>query len=151
MSDVTPISKPAIPPDPKADEQLALIRGLAETLPVAHQQKLIDELAHKIRAIPASRAGEVLNNIVRFLPERAEWTATEIKERLAASGVEVATSRPIFNAIGYLERKKQIERLGEGRYRVNRGHGYGETREDGTVVTSAYDAGGGTVRGSEHL
>jgi len=49
--------------------------------------------------IPASRAGDVLGTVVRFLPKRQEWTAAEIREGVAAAGVG-ASSRAVFNAIG---------------------------------------------------
>jgi hypothetical protein len=143
MPKIVPISPlQARPPDAFPDsnsEKIAdTVRTLLSLLPAVDRHRLLDELVKAERTISAPRAGEVLGTIVQFLPKRQTWTAEEIRDEVAAAGVE-ASSRDVFNAIGYLARKGHIQRVGYGQYRV-----------DGTVVSSAADLGGGTVRNSEH-
>jgi len=84
---------------------------------VPEQQRLLAELIKSTQLIAGSRAGPVLGTVVRLLPRRAEWTAQEIKQEVADSGV-AATSREVFNAIGYLIRKGHVQRVGTGKYLV---------------------------------
>jgi hypothetical protein len=110
------------------------IWALFDKLSLTDQQIVVERLTKAAQLIPASRAGDVLGTVARFLPQRREWTAEEIRLRLAESGVEAAP-RAVFNAIGYLARKGRIERLGAGRYRV-----------DGIAVVTAADLGGEPLR-----
>lgn len=100
-----------------AEKIVASIRAAFSALSPADQQRLVDELTKATRLIPASRAGDVLGTIVRFLPSRANWTAEEVRQRVASAGIQ-ATSREIFNAIGYLARKGYIKRRGNGQYLI---------------------------------
>jgi hypothetical protein len=77
-------------------------------------------LGEELRPIETPRAGEVLQMIVRILPQRAEWTARLFKEQIANSGIK-ATAKEIQNALGYLTRKGHITRVGYGRYLVDGG------------------------------
>ncbi len=54
----------------------------------------------------------MLSAIAELLPKQNEWTVTEIREKVDAPAKE------IFNALGYLTRKKMVRRLGYGRYEI---------------------------------
>jgi hypothetical protein len=83
-----------------------------------------------IGPIPAPRAGEVLGTIVRLFRRGGDWTVHDLKRAISERGVE-ASSKEIYNALGYLARKKKIQRIGYGRYVV-----------DGVEVVTADDLGG---------
>lgn len=126
------------------------IWGLFDRLPREDKDALVSQLFKAARPlIPASRAGEVLATVAKFLPKRRDWTAEQIRQEVSAAGI-TASTREVFNAIGYLIRKGHVVRKGGGCYEMSGGIGYGQTREDGSIVTSAYDLGGGSVRNSEH-
>jgi hypothetical protein len=154
MSNVSPIPNR---PEPNSagyststSRQIAAgIENLFDALPVEDQHTLLDRLTAKIRVIPASRAGDALGIVVKFISKKELWSAREIRDEVAANGVE-ASPKSVFNAIEYLHRRGQLEKLGGGMYRFRSGVGYGEHRDDGSAVASAYDLGGGTVRPSEH-
>lgn len=134
MSSVAPFPKPpgteqGEPSSPEAARLLKAIWELVPLLPVVDQQRFADEIVKAVRPIPAFRSGDVLGSVVRFLPKQAQWTAKAIREEVAASGVQ-ATSREVFNAIGYLIRKGRVKRLGNGHYLV-----------DGVGLTTADDLG----------
>jgi len=123
MSAITPFPQPpkgddSEPSSPEAARLLKAIWELVPLLPVADQQRLADEIVRVVRPIPAFRSGDVLGSVVRFLPKQPQWTAKQIREQVAASGVQ-ATSREVFNAIGYLIRKGRVKRLGNGQYLVD--------------------------------
>jgi hypothetical protein len=125
------------------------IWGLFNKLPPEDKDALVSQLLKAARPlIPASRSGDVLATVARFLPKRRDWTAEQIRQEVSAAGI-TASSREVFNAIGYLIRKGHVVRKGGGSYEMSGGVGYGQPREDGSIVTSAYDLGGGTVRNSE--
>lgn len=113
-----PLAEKSEPSSPEAAKILQAIWALVPLLPIADQQRLADDIVKAVRPIPAFRSGEVLGSVVRFLPKRPHWTAKEIRDEVAASGVE-ATSREVFNAIGYLVRKGRVKRLGNGTYLVD--------------------------------
>lgn len=131
MSAIAPFPQPpkreqAEPSSPEAAKLLEAIWALVPLLPVEDQQRLADDIVKAVRPIPAFRSGDVLNSVVRFLPKRSQWTAKAIREEVAASGVQ-ATSREVFNAIGYLIRKGRVKRMGSGQYLVD---GVGFTTAD---------------------
>ncbi len=72
----------------------------------------------------------MLGTIVRLLPDREEWTVADFKHEVASEGVE-ATTKEIYNALGYLTRKGHIRRVGYGRYLI-----------DGGILITAEDLGG---------
>lgn len=127
------------------------IRGLWSVLPIDDRHLLLDVLTKETpRIIPASRAGAVMATVARLLPKRQEWSAQEIRKEVAATGIET-TPKAVFNAIEYLAKKGRLEKLGGGRYRMREGAWYGEYREDGSVIISACDFGGDTVRNSDSV
>lgn len=122
MSAISPFPKSKTPvsgdfSSPQAEGVGSSIRTLFEGLSAADQQVVMASL-RGAELIPASRAGDVLKSVVHFLPRKQKWTATEIKSEIAKSGVE-ASSREVFNAIGYLVRKKRVKRMGAGRYLID--------------------------------
>jgi len=62
----------------------------------------------------------VLGTIIKFLPSRSKWTVEEIKQQVAGAGVHAAP-KEVYNALGYLTRKKYVKRVGYGRYLVDGG------------------------------
>jgi hypothetical protein len=107
--------------DPAADghaERIAsAVRTLIAELPADEQHRLLDELRKKLHPISVPQAGDVLNAIVRLLPKRREWTVEELKSDVRARGVS-AEPKEIYNALGYLTRKRIVQRIGYGRYIV---------------------------------
>lgn len=93
------------------------VKLLLSTLSVDEQERALQEITEEIRPIPAPRAGDVLGAIIKFLPRRPQWTMREIKNEVAATGVD-ATDKEVYNSIGYLTRKRHIKRIGYGQYVV---------------------------------
>lgn len=58
----------------------------------------------------------VLYAVRELLSNHAEWTTTELKRQLC----DVST-KEIYNALGYLTRKRQVTRIGYGRYKKEGG------------------------------
>lgn len=116
--------------DLRSEKIADAIRTLLSALPLDEQDKILQELSRKLRVIPAHRAGDVLGTIVRLLPLRKDWTIEDIKNGVVNRGIE-AKPKDIYNAIGYLTRKRKIKRVGRGRYIV-----------DGMPIVSADDFGG---------
>jgi hypothetical protein len=56
--------------------------------------------------------------IVKLLPRQREWSVAEIKHKIDERGV-AATAKEIYNALGYLTRKKHIRHIGYGRYLID--------------------------------
>ena len=88
---------------------------LFSALPTLEQQRILRELTDVLCPIPAPRAGEVLGAIVRMLPRRHDWNVADVKRQVSEEGVQ-ATTKAIYNALGYLTRKGHIRRVGYGRY-----------------------------------
>jgi hypothetical protein len=109
---------------------IATIRVLVSELPPEAQERVLTEIKEMIRPISSPRAGEVLGTIVRLLRKGDDWTVHNLKQAVSERGVE-ASSKEIYNALGYLTRKKKIQRIGYGRYVV-----------DGVEVVTADDLGG---------
>lgn len=92
------------------------IWGLFNKLSPQDRDALVSQLLKAARPlIPASRAGDVLATVAKFLPKRRDWTAEQIRQEVSAAGI-TASSRDVFNAIGYLVKKGLVERKGAGRY-----------------------------------
>lgn len=140
MSKPLPPFRPAQRPPLAAscDQRLdALVEGTRQFLALMttdQQERFLREISEMIRPIPTIRAGEVLNLITKLLPERRDWTVSDLKESVREEGVQ-ATAKEIYNAIGYLNRKGHIRRVGYGRYVV-----------DGVEVVTADDLGGENSR-----
>jgi hypothetical protein len=129
-----------VPPNNNDAERRARIEKIAsgvansvfEALSEEDRQDVLDKLVEMLRPIPAPRAGEVLDAVVKLLPRRKDWTVNDLKEQVSAKGVS-ASPKEVYNAIGYLARKGHIRRIGYGRYVV-----------DGTVIVASDDFGGPT-------
>lgn len=120
--------------DSRTDQTLALVKTLLSSLPVAEQERFCREIIEKSRLMAAPRAGVVLSEVVRLLPQRKEWSVAELKNRVDERGVS-ATSKEVYNAVGYLARKGRVRRVGYGRYMV-----------DGVQFETSDDFGGETTR-----
>lgn len=125
MSNSAPNSTPQHDPpdaaiDARAEKIASVVRTLIAELPEGEQQQLLDELRKKLHPISTPQAGDVLSAIVRLFPKRREWTVEDLKKDVRAQGVP-AEDKKIYNALGYLTRKKKIQRVGHGRYMVEGG------------------------------
>jgi hypothetical protein len=109
---------PAAPTDPVVGKTLDLVKTLIESLPPAAKEQLLCELAVSQRSAIAPRAGEVLGTVLRFISNRKDFTITELRQRIEAQHLG-ASSKAIYNAIGYLTRKQHIRRIGYGRYIID--------------------------------
>jgi hypothetical protein len=116
--------------DPRVEQTFALIRTLLGSLPAQEQERFAREMVEKMRLPTAPRAGEVLGTLIRLLPQQKSWSVAELKEQIEERGVS-ASPKQVFNALGYLVRKKRVTRLGYGRYMV-----------DGALLVTADDLGG---------
>jgi hypothetical protein len=134
MSNVAPFPTPQSASDDLADARiehtLALVKILIESLPPQTKEQLLREVAEGLRPSIAPHAGKVLGTIVRLLSKRSDFTVAELKQQIHEQGLTVSP-KAIYNAIGYLTRKRHIRRLGYGRYLV-----------DGIPVMTADDLGG---------
>lgn len=76
-------------------------------------------LADFIRATLANerspREGRLLSAVVDLLPLRAQWSVAELKDAVRNHGVE-ASPKQLYNALGYLTRRRRVRRVGYGRY-----------------------------------
>jgi hypothetical protein len=133
MSNVVPLPNPSDDgrsAAPRTNAIIAAVKVLAGELPLEAQERLLTELTEMLRPIPAPRAGEVLGTIVGLLRGRSDWTVQELKQAVGERGIE-ASPKEIYNALGYLTRKRKIQRIGYGRYVV-----------DGVQVFTSDDLGG---------
>jgi hypothetical protein len=106
--------------DPQTESVLSAIKMLIKGLPPEKRQRAMSELTAAFNPIPAPRAGasQVLGELIRLLPERRSWTVDAVKQIIDERGIE-ATPKEIHNALGYLNRKGHITRVGHGRYVVD--------------------------------
>ena len=125
---------PLTPDDQRFDALMSGIKAFVSLLPLDQQARLLREITEMVRPIPTTRAGEVLDMIARLLPERRNWTVADLKQSVLREGVS-ASAKEIYNALGYLNRKGHIRRVGYGRYVV-----------DGVEVVTADDLGGENSR-----
>ncbi len=125
------------PDDQGFDALMGGIKAFVSLLSLDQQDRLLREVTEMIRPIPTTRAGEVLDMIARLLPERRDWTVSDVKQSVLKEGVN-ASSKEIYNALGYLNRKGHIRRVGYGRYVV-----------DGVEVVTADDLGGENSRNED--
>lgn len=120
--------------DAREESIVSTIRVLVNELPPEAQERVLTEIKEMIRPVSAPRGGEVLATIVRLFRKGDKWTVEGLKQAISERGVE-ASAREIYNALGYLTRKKKIQRVGYGRYIV-----------DGVGVVTADDLGGAPSR-----
>ncbi|WP_186417590.1 hypothetical protein [Bosea sp. CS1GBMeth4] len=110
------------------------IKLLLSPLTQEEREHVLAEIEQYIRPVPVAKAGDVLGAIVKFLPRKGTLTVDDFKAAVKKTGLE-AKPKEIYNAIGYLNRKGHIRRIGYGRYIV-----------DGVEVITADDLGGETAR-----
>jgi len=128
MSKVSPLrsndpAKPDISPQPN---QIAeAIRILLASLSEQERAQVLRNLVPHPLSMP--KAGDVLTCVLRAFPPKKETTVEEVKQHVAAEGVE-ATPKEIYNALGYLTRKQYVRRLSYGRYLID--GNYFETADD---------------------
>src|SRR5258708_36411935 len=104
--------------DPRTEKIADAIKTLLSALTPDEQRCVLAQLTMAVEPIPAPNAGEVLGTIVRWMPRDSEWTVDDAKQAVAAEGVS-ATPKEVYNAIGYLTRKRHIQRIGYGRYLID--------------------------------
>jgi hypothetical protein len=120
-------------PDPdrlRVEKTLELIETLLSSLPKADRARFVRGLTATIKPMSGPRAGEVLGEIVRLLPQRQSWTVAELKQTIDERGI-TASPKEVYNAVSYLTRKGHIRRVGYGRYLI-----------DGVPVVTADHLGG---------
>lgn len=99
----------------------AMVRGilsLLETLTPAEKQAVVRRITDALRPIRTPNAGDVLGVVVQLIPRTGEWTVEDLKKTIEQSGIE-ATPKEVYNALGYLTRRKHIRRISYGRYMVD--------------------------------
>lgn len=97
--------------DPVWQKIVGAIKLLVSSLPPNDRERVLREMMKAIRNIPAPPAGQVLGAIVSLLPRRPRWTVEDVRQEVASEGV-AATPKEIYNALGYLTRKRHIRRIG---------------------------------------
>jgi hypothetical protein len=120
MAVVDPIKQKADVPqdaldDAHAESVLIAFKALLAGLSAEQQERI------RVALFPsnsAPRAGQVLGTILKLVPRDRAFTIEEVKKSVEAEGVQ-ATAKAIYNALGYLTRKKKITRVGHGRYMVD--------------------------------
>ncbi|TGD94588.1 hypothetical protein [Methylobacterium nonmethylotrophicum] len=113
----------------RVDSMVRGILSLLETLSPAEKQLVVRRVTDALRPIRTPNAGDVLSVVVQLMPRTGTWTVDDLKKTIEKSGVE-AKPKEIYNALGYLTRRKHIQRISYGRYMV-----------DGAMVETAEDLG----------
>lgn len=90
-----------------------LLDGLSPTA----KEEVYRRITEKLRPIPVPQAGDVLGIVVQLIPRDRQWTVAELQRRIADQGADIA-AKEVYNAVGYLTRKKHIQRVGYGRYLI---------------------------------
>jgi hypothetical protein len=107
--------------DPLLDPRHKTVREAIERelqgLSPEERLAVLREVEARVLPMAAPRAKGVLGTLVRLLPHRREWTIEEVRQEVAANGIE-ATPKEVFNALGHLARSKRIKRAGYGRFIV---------------------------------
>lgn len=106
------------PVDARVEQTLALVKTLIDSLPQQTKEQFLREIAESLRPSITPHAGEVLGTIVRFLSKRTDFTVAELKQQIQDQGLAVSP-KAIYNAIGYLTRKRRITRIAYGRYLID--------------------------------
>lgn len=122
----------APPDDASAFRVDSMVRGilsLLETLSPAEKQLVVRRVTDALRPIRTPNAGDVLGVVVQLMPRTGTWTVEDLKKTIEKSGVE-AKPKEIYNALGYLTRRKHIQRISYGRYMV-----------DGAMIETSEDLG----------
>lgn len=118
------------PDDSVSLERLSAIKSLIKTLSREEQEHLLRYLTELIGETQLRR-GDVLGVIAHILPRQKDWTVGEIKQRVVEEHGLPASSKEIYNALGYLSRTGRLQRVGYGQYIFN-----------GVMMTTSEDFGG---------
>lgn len=113
----------------RVDSMARGILNLLETLTAAEKQEVVRRVTDALKPIRTPNAGDVLNAVIHFMPRSGPWTVEDLRKRIESSGVDVKP-KEVYNAIGYLTRRKHIQRISYGRYIV-----------DGIPIETAEDLG----------
>jgi hypothetical protein len=123
MSNVERSQRPSEPKqfeqDDRATRAIELaISTLLDGLSPIEKERVLRAVMEKLRPIPAPLAGDALGIVIQLIPRDREWTVAELKKRVEEETASV-TAKEVHNAVGYLKRKKHINRLGYGRYVID--------------------------------
>lgn len=67
------------------------------------------------RRYGGTRSGPVLRTLADLITRQQDWTVREMMDGLAERGI-AAPPKQVFNAIGYMTRKGELQRVGHGTY-----------------------------------
>jgi hypothetical protein len=112
-----PKSNEGEPSDPAVQAIVSAIDTLIDGLGPAEKERVLRQVTEKLRPISVPQAGDVLGIIVQLIPRDRQWTVTELKRSVEDQGGMI-TAKEIHNALGYLTRKRHIQRVGYGRYMI---------------------------------
>jgi hypothetical protein len=126
------VSKNAVNPDDdlRLQKIADAINTLLSPLQPQEQDRILRKITENLCHLPTPKAREVLGVIVRLFPQNESWTVDALKQRISERGIE-ANQKQVYNAIGYLNRKGHIRRIGYGRYVF-----------DGIEIVTSEDLGG---------
>src|ERR1043165_8514179 len=88
-----------------AESVVAAFNGLLSKLSSEQQNLVRSKIGVPVANSDAPRAGQVLGRILQFVPRDRPFTVKEVKQKIEQDGIQ-ATAKAIYNAIGYLTRKK---------------------------------------------
>ena len=103
--------------DARAESVIAAFKTLLDGLSPDLQERVRASLFESFPQNSTARPGQVLGTILKFVPRDRAFTIEEVKRKIEAEGIQ-ATAKAIYNALGYLTRKRRIQRVGHGRYIV---------------------------------
>jgi hypothetical protein len=110
------------------------IKHLMSLLGPVEREQVLKELTRASNFFPPAKAEEVMGTIIKLFPRDRAWSVAELKGKIAEHGIE-AKPKEVYNAIGYLNRKGHIKRVGYGRYVI-----------DGVEIATSDDLGGASTR-----
>jgi len=136
VSAFPPVPKDSVSPDddPRLQKIADTINTLLSPFPLQEQDRILRKITENLCRLPTPKAREVLGVIVRLFPQNESWTVEALKQRISERGIE-ANPKQVYNAIGYLNRKGHIRRIGYGRYVAN-----------GIEIVTSEDLGGPSSR-----
>ena len=100
----------------RVGDLLRLVDTLVAVLP-PHRRTYYLQSATRFQGVPRNGRREAINdNIIAFVKGKQEVTTTEVRDALAGLGMAVDQKR-VANALDYLSRRGQLERIGRGKFR----------------------------------
>ena len=119
-----------------SEERLSALKSLIKTtLSREEQELLVRYLSEIVGPVNQPRRGDVVSLIASIIPHRKDWTVGDIKQSVIQEHGVPASSKEIYNAIGYLSHTGQLKRVAYGQYIFN-----------GVMMTTSEDFGGETDR-----